>query len=444
MNNYRVSHPTKILKGSITLTASKSESNRALIIQALCEESFEIKNLAAAEDTTTLQRILVSQKLNINSQKSVSSEKKTQDSRLETQDQIETYDVGAAGTTMRFLTAYLSTQSGTCILTGSERMKNRPIGILVNALRELGADIEYLEKEGYPPLKIKGKELTGRTVEIDGSVSSQYISALMLISPQLKNGLEIKFKGEVTSIPYINMSAKMLEEFGIQANWSAEKNSIVIDKGRYRKKSSDYVYEVEGDWSSASYWYAFAALAKDVNFTIKGLKRNSLQGDAAIARIFESSLGVGTDFIIEGIHLSKKPSISNKFEFNFSDCPDLAQTVATVVAALQIPSQFTGLHTLRIKETDRTAALKNELKKLDTEVEIISDEEIHINPQTITTSPSPISTYEDHRMAMAFAVFAMSNSIDAIEIEHPDVVKKSYPDFWNDLKSVGFIIEEIQ
>jgi 3-phosphoshikimate 1-carboxyvinyltransferase len=433
---YRVSHPTKVLKGEITLTASKSESNRALIIQALCNEHFEIKNLAAAEDTTTLQNILKRQKPIANSQKD-----DTQNSKHLTQNLIETYDVGAAGTTMRFLTAYLSTQPGTCVLTGSERMKNRPVGILVNALRDLGAEIEYLEKDGYPPLKITGKKLQGGTVEIDGSVSSQYISALMLISPELQNGLTLKFKGEVTSIPYINMTAKMLAEFGIVAKWDGDNKSIFIEKGNYKKQSSDYTYEVEGDWSSASYWYGFSALAKDVDLTIRGLKENSLQGDAVVSRIFEN-LNVKTTFTGNGVHLRKAKSVTDLFDFNFSDCPDLAQTIATVVAALQIPSIFTGLHTLRIKETDRSAALKNELKKLGTEVDIISDDKIQIKPASLISKPTPIATYEDHRMAMAFAIFAMSNAVEYIDIEHPEVVKKSYPDFWNDLRKLGFNIEE--
>jgi len=426
--NYRVSHPSKKLIGSIELTASKSESNRALIIQALCSEKFEIKNLAAAEDTTTLQHIILSSKL------------KSPTSKVDAQPSATTYDVGAAGTTMRFLTAYFSITPGTHILTGSERMKNRPIGILVSALRELGADIEYMEKEGFPPLKIKGREPEGSFVEIDGSVSSQYVSALLLIAPQLKNGLQLKFKGEVTSRPYINMTLKMMEEFGVNAQWQGD--TITVSKQSYNKKSKDYVYEVEGDWSSASYWYAIATLSTEVEFTVKGLNHpaKSLQGDAVVADIF-SNLGIRTEYVNGAVRLTKFGKIASSFEFDFSNCPDLAQTIATVVSALKTPSVFKGLHTLRIKETDRTAALKNELAKLGTEVTIVSNEEIKIKSGSIIKNPAPIATYEDHRMAMAFAVFALTCNF--ITIQHPEVVKKSYPDFWRDLKKTGFVIDEV-
>ncbi len=419
---YSVSHTTKIIKGSITLTASKSESNRALIIQALCTEKFEIKNLATAQDTLTLNNILQSQ----NSQ---------------------LLDVGAAGTTMRFLTAYYSTMIGTRIITGSERMKKRPIGILVNALRELGAQIEYMEEEGFPPLKITGKALRGGEIEMDGNVSSQFISALLLISPQLQNGLVIKFKGEVTSRPYINMTLKMMEEFRVYGQW--HDNSISVSKQNYHKKSEvDYVYNVEGDWSSASYWYAIAALAKEVDLTIHGLKHPSLQGDSIVADVF-SFFGIKTEYVAGGIRITKHRVKDEHFGFDFSDCPDIAQTISVVVSAMNIPALFNGLHTLRIKETDRIEALKIELKKLGTEVEILNDNSIKINSSATNNSPKAsegntsvtISTYEDHRMAMAFAAFAMK--VDTINIEHPDVVKKSYPGFWNDLKSIGFIVKEV-
>lgn len=259
---YQISHPTKKLQGSIELTASKSESNRALIIQALCREKFEIKNLATAQDTQTLQHIL----------SSIS--------------QIDsTYDVGPAGTTMRFLTAYFSTKPGTHILTGSDRMKKRPIGILVNALRELGATIEYMDAEGFPPLKITGKKLKGGEIEIDGNMSSQFISALLLIASEFQNGLVIKFKGEVTSRPYINMTLKMMEEFRVYGQW--HENSISVSAQKYHKKSEpDYAYAIEADWSSASYWYAIAALANEADFTIRGLNYPSLQGDAIVANLF--------------------------------------------------------------------------------------------------------------------------------------------------------------
>lgn len=417
---YRLSHPTKVIKGEITLTASKSESNRALIIQALCEDDFEISNLAKAEDTQTLQRILHEIKLNAGA------------------DGHE-YNVGAAGTTMRFLTAYLSGQKGKHILTGSQRMQNRPIGVLVNALRDLGADIEYLDKEGYPPLQINGKPLQGHEVLIDGSVSSQYITALLLIATTLENGLKINFEGEVTSRPYIIMTLKMLEEFGVIANW--EGNSISIAKSSY-KVPANYTYYVEGDWSSASYWYAFSALAKEVDLTINGLKKNSLQGDSVVAEIF-NSFDVSTDYnsSTKAIRLQKKAT-ERSMNFDFADCPDLAQTIATVTAAMNNTAKFEGLHTLRIKETDRSFALQQELKKLGTDVKMFGDDIIVITPGRLNLAPASIATYEDHRMAMAFAVFALI--CDYIDIEEPNVVRKSYPDFWTDLKNMGFVIEEIE
>lgn len=422
--SYRVSHHTKILKGSIELTASKSESNRALIIQALCEDKFEIENLAAAEDTRVLKEILAKVKSN-------------------TSAEIKMYDVGAAGTTMRFLTAYLATKKGVnCILTGSERMQNRPIGILVDALRDLGAKIGYVEKEGYPPLMIKGNELEGGEVLIDGNVSSQYISALLLVSTQFKKGLTIKFKGEITSRPYINMTLRIMDEYGVGSKWIDDSISIVKQEYSRVQAQLGTPYSVEGDWSSASYWFAMAALSKNVDIKIKGLHRDdfSLQGDAKIADVF-SQLGVHSEYSPQTYHLTKGKEIVKSFSYDFSDCPDIAQTVAVVVGALNIPSTFIGLHTLRIKETDRTLALKNELAKIGVDVEIVNDDMIKINTKKIVQQSSPIATYEDHRMAMAFAPLAMIQ--DAITIEHPEVVKKSYPDFWKDLQKVGFVIEEL-
>jgi len=378
--NYRISHPDKKIKGTIELTASKSESNRALIIQALCSEKFEIKNLATAQDSTILNKILQDPGADI-------------------------IDVGPAGTTMRFLTAYFSTKMGTRVITGSERMKKRPIGILVEALRSLGAQIEYMEKEGFAPLKITGKILKGGEVEMDGNVSSQFISALLLIAPELQNGLVIKFKGDVTSRPYINMTLLMMEEFRVYGQW--HENSISVSKQNYHKKSeADYVYKIEADWSAASYWYAITALAEEAELVIKGLNHPSIQGDAIVADVF-SFFGVKTEYIEGGIRLTKCRVKDEHFGFDFSDCPDLAQTVAVVVSALNIPAFFNGLHTLRIKETDRIIALKNELKKIGTEVEIVNDNSIKINPESLIVDPGIITTYEDHRMAMAFAALSL-------------------------------------
>lgn len=420
---YRISHPTKKLSGCVELTASKSISNRALIIQALCSENFEINNLAEANDTRILKNILAAVK-----------HSKTE----------KVYNVEDAGTAMRFLTAYCSTQPGTHILLCADRMKERPIGILVDALHSLGADIEYMEKEGFPPLKITGKSLQGTEVQMDGNVSSQFISALLLIVPELPNGLVIKFTGEVTSVPYINMTLKMLEEFRVYGQWHNQ--HISVSHQQYHKKSEPaYQFNVEADWSSASYWYAIAALAKEVDFSIKGFKHPSIQGDAVVADIF-TFFDVKTEFIPEEgyIKLSKTKSSIERFGFDFSDCPDLAQTTAVIAGIKGITAVLNGLRTLHIKETDRVAALKNELLKIGIEVKINSEDSIEIKPsglfQSIDSEIS-ISTYKDHRMAMAFAALAMH--YNSILIESPEVVKKSYPGFWDDLKKVGFIIEEL-
>ena len=419
---YRISHPTKKLHGTITLTASKSESNRALIIQALCNEGFTINNLATANDTKILQQIL---------------------NRARVSKTEGVYNVEDSGTAMRFLTAFFATKPGIHILIGSERMKERPVGILVKALRDLGAQIEYIEKEGFPPVKIIGKILTGTGVEMDGNVSSQFISAVLLISSELPNGLVIKFRGDVTSQPYVNMTLKMMEEFRVYGQWHDQ--YISVSQQKYHKKNDPYYsFEVESDWSSASYWYAIAALSKDADFTIKGLKHPSLQGDAIVADIF-TFFGIKTEYVTGGIHLTKIKSKTEHFGYDFSDCPDLVQTIAVVANALGTSALFNGVHTLRIKETDRITALKNELNKLGAEIKIINDNSIELFPKPASTDLNTpnliINTYNDHRMAMAFSALAMQ--FDSIVIDQPEVVKKSYPDFWEDLKSVGFAIEEL-
>lgn len=422
---YSISNPTKKLNGSIQLTASKSESNRALIIQALSKEKFRIDNLATAQDTQTLQQILEADKQHLQSAQGKEE---------------RTYDVGPAGTTMRFLTAYFATTPGKRILTGSERMKQRPIGILVDALRSLGAKITYLEEEGYPPLQIDGKTLKGGELEIVGNISSQFISALLLISPVLQNGIVIHFKGEITSRPYINMTLKMMEEFDVVGTW--HDNSISVSQQKYHPNGDeDYVYMVEGDWSAASYWYAFAALANEVDFTIKGLKNASLQGDSIVSELF-NFFNVNTTYADDGIHLKKLNVKNEHFGFDFSDCPDIAQTLAVVSGLLKIPSYFNGLHTLRIKETDRVSALKQELAKIGVDVEIIDDCSMQVTTPGLHKPTAPIKTYDDHRMAMALAAVAMM--YDDVLIEHPEVVRKSYPDFWKDLKKTGFVVKDVK
>ncbi|MEW6469774.1 MAG: 3-phosphoshikimate 1-carboxyvinyltransferase [Bacteroidota bacterium] len=413
---YSITAPQGPIRGTVKLPSSKSESNRVLIIQSLCGDKFEITNLSEAQDSRSLKEIL---------------EKDRQYNFGEV-----TYDVGAAGTTMRFLTALFANKPGTRILTGSERMKKRPIKILVDALRQIGADIAYMEEEGYPPLKIKGKELMGGEIEIDGSVSSQYISALLMIAPTLPKGLILKFKGDVASRPYINMTLKIMEHFGVGGIWHDD--SISVSPQSYFIKD-ETKYTVEADWSSASYWYAIAALRRGSEIALEGLKKESMQGDAVLHDLYRF-FGVNTEFLPNGIKLTTVEYKPERFGFDFNDSPDIAQTVGVTAAALNIPILCKGLHTLKLKETDRALALKKELAKIGVELEIISDDAAHIHPEKRNAqAQSSFATYEDHRMAMSFA--ALACVYPSVRIEHPEVVKKSYPGFWNDLKSVGFRIE---
>lgn len=404
-----LSHSNQIINGKIHLTSSKSESNRALIIQALCKDAFDVENLSISNDTVVLNQLLGS------SEKELS--------------------VNLAGTAMRFLTAYLSIQDNEVVLTGAQRMKERPIKVLVDVLDQLGAEISYEGNEGFPPLKIIGKELQGGKVSIDGGVSSQYISALLMIAPKLDKGLIIEFEGEIISKPYINMTIVMMRYFGAEVKWNG--NSIVVTSGNYKAKN----FTVEADWSAASYWYSMVALAKEADITLYGLKKESLQGDSVVQEIYKS-FGVVTEFVEGGIRLTKDSlfSIQNsELTVDFISCPDIAQTVAVTCAALNVKAKLTGLKTLRIKETDRIAALQTELTKLGCSVDVDEDD-IMINP--INSAPDKFSqsvvTYDDHRMAMAFAPLALQNSIT---IEDESVVGKSYPNFWKDLECVGVDIK---
>lgn len=411
-NIIRLSHPSRVLSGTVQLTGSKSESNRALIIQKLSDGRVNIDNLSAAADTVILRQALEAT--------GASSAGNT------------VVDIGPAGTAMRFLTAYFTMTDGNYRLTGSERMKQRPIGILVDALRTLGADIEYAGEHGYPPLAINGKfAQKTATVKVNGNISSQYLSALLLIAASLPEGLTLHIEGELTSRPYLMMTLNMLAESGIASSWDG--NAIHI-RPQQAKTSSLYI---EPDWSAASYWYSMVALSTAAELFLPGLKRSSLQGDVAIADIM-AHFGVASSFEYGGLRIQKTTSHSDKRLFDFKECPDLAQTVIVCAAALKRNLSFTGLHTLKIKETDRIAALQNELGKFG--VTLTEDRDTyHLNTDGLRqVEDLTIATYEDHRMAMAFAPLGLV--FDRVQIYEPNVVEKSYPDFWKHLKQQGFII----
>jgi len=382
----------------IKLPASKSISNRALILKALAYSPYDIQNLSDCDDTRVTVKALDSNDT--------------------------TFDIGAAGTAMRFLTAFLSKTVGEWTITGSERMKNRPIRLLVDALNSLGAKIEYVEKEGYPPLKIYGSALMGGEISLNGGISSQYISALMMIAPYMQNGLKIKLEGNVISVPYIQMTLSMMKEFGVQVIF--ENNIIDIKPQMYKPVQ----YKVESDWSAASYWYEILSIAGKGQIQLDGLNQNSHQGDSKVVELF-GQLGVKTEYNAEGVLLTATQHYTSKFEYNFVNQPDLAQTFAVTCCLKNIPFVFSGLQSLKIKETDRIAALINELGKLGFVVTEPAEGQLAwLGERCEKASTVSIKTYEDHRMAMAFAPAAL---ITPIEIEEPQVVSKSYPGFWDDI-----------
>ena len=396
---------TDCITARIDLPASKSISNRALILNALSYSPYDILNLSDCDDTLVTLNALDSNDT--------------------------TFDIGAAGTAMRFLTAFLSKTVGEWIITGSERMKQRPIKILVDALNSLGAKIEYIEKEGYPPLKIFGCALSGGEIHLNGSVSSQYISALMMIAPFMQKGLKIFLEGEIISRPYIEMTIQMMQEFG--AEITLTDNSILIEPQDY----TPIEYPVESDWTAASYWYEILSLVGQGNIFLNGLFQNSYQGDSCVADIFEQ-LGIHTTYMSEGVLLTSTKINAGSLEYDFTDQPDLAQTLAVTCCLKGIPFIFKGLQSLKIKETDRITALKNELHKLGfvlTEAGegILTWEGELCEP----TEKIIIETYEDHRMAMAFTPAAI---FQPITIEHPEVVSKSYPNFWKDIEKINPVV----
>ena len=427
----KITAAKKKVSGTIHLTGSKSESNRALIMQAMSKGAVEVKNVSEAADTVTLLGIL--QPLKVESGKlKVESNADAQISNLKSQIS-NLIDIGPAGTAMRFLTAYYTLQNGEVILTGSARMKQRPIGILVDALRELGAEIEYAEKDGYPPLVIRGPlKQKSEKVSIKGNISSQYISSLLLAAPLLEKGLELIIEGELTSKPYVEMTLAMLAQAGIKYTW--KENIIRIPNQLYAKST----ISVEPDWSAASYWYSIAALAEEAELFLPGLNGYSLQGDSKITEIM-ANFGITSQFKNGGVLIRKEYKKLERKIFDFKECPDLAQTVIVICAALGHNATFTGMETLKIKETDRVNALQIELAKIGVKlIEKNQTYQLDCSERDLKKSIR-IKTYDDHRMAMAFAPLALV--LNQMEIEDHLVVEKSYPHFWKDLESVGYDIE---
>ena len=400
---------SKIAKqSSIEITGSKSESNRLLLLKALYPE-FKLENVSNSDDSNLMTQALKSSSNLIN--------------------------IHHAGTAMRFLTAYFSIQEGRTIeLTGSKRMKERPIQILVEALQELGADISYVENAGFPPLKIKGKKLNKYHVSLKANVSSQYISALLLIASKLENGLELTLEGEITSIPYIKMTLALLDEIGVKSSFIG--NCITVKSNTDKLIPKTLV--VESDWSSASYYFSIVAISPlGTEITLSSYKENSLQGDSVLVEIYKH-IGVSTTFKGNKMTLKKEVLNIQPLTSDLRNAPDIAQTIAVTCFALGISCDLTGLHTLKIKETDRLVALKTEIEKLGGQVDI-TDKSLHLSASKSIKESVSIGTYNDHRMAMAFAPLALKTSII---IEDAEVVSKSYPTFWEDLESIGFKISE--
>ncbi|WP_397363639.1 3-phosphoshikimate 1-carboxyvinyltransferase [Olleya sp. R77988] len=395
-------------QSAIQITGSKSESNRLLLLKALYPE-IDIKNVSNSDDSVLMTKALAS-KSNV-------------------------IDIHHAGTAMRFLTAFFSTQQGREIeLTGSQRMKERPIAILVDALNQLGADISYKENKGYPPLLIKGKKLTKNKVTLKANVSSQYISALLLIASKLENGLELTLEGEITSVPYINMTLSLLSQIGVKTKF--EDNLITVYANSQQINANSQQLTVESDWSSASYFYSIIAMSEvGTSIQLSSYKQNSLQGDSALAEIYKA-FGVSTTFEEHSVLLQKTKTTTPEthIEFDLKNAPDIAQTISVTAFGLGLSCHLTGLHTLKIKETDRLVALKTEIEKLGGQVNI-TDNSLTLEASKAILKNVTINTYNDHRMAMAFAPLALKTPIN---IQDYKVVSKSYPTFWDDLDALGF------
>ena len=414
--NLKLSYNLPTLKTNLQISGSKSETNRLLVLQALYP-NLVLENTSSSDDSEVMLNAL-------------------QNFQLPTSN-FQLVDVHHAGTAMRFLTAYFAIQEGReVIVTGSPRMKERPITILVDALNQLGAEITYEEKEGFPPLRIRGNKIVKNRVALPANVSSQYISALLLIAPKLENGLELVLEGEITSLPYIKMTLDLLNQIGVKTLF--ENNTIKVT--HHPLPNTQQLITVESDWSSASYWYSIVALS-EIGFqvTLSNFKKNSLQGDSALVEIYKN-FGVQTVFNDKEISLCKVETlIPETLNLNLNNCPDLAQTIAVTCFGLGISCQLAGLHTLKIKETDRLEALQTELTKLGADIQVTS-EALRLQPAASIKSNIVISTYQDHRMAMAFAPLVLKTTLI---IEEAEVVSKSYPTFWNDLKKVGFEITKV-
>lgn len=403
------------LRGTAQLPASKSEANRALILQALAGGG-TLGNLSDAHDTQLMSRLLA------------------------VAPSTAVLDAEDAGTVMRFLTAYLAATNWRGRLTGTARMQERPIGVLVDALRQAGARIDYVSNPGFPPLELAGFEPAESAeapteLAVRGDISSQYISALLMVGPHLPGGLRLHLTGHIGSRPYINMTVALMQLFG--ADYTAEGNTLLVRPGHYQPTN----YVVEADWSAASYWYSLVALAPvGSEITLSGLRKESLQGDQAIVGMM-TYFGVVTTFLSDGIHLQQQPIAARTelLTLDFTDCPDLAQTVAVVAAALNQPVDMTGLESLRIKETDRIAALQTELAKFGGDLREVGEGRFRAESVGFSVNKQSVATYHDHRMAMAFAPLALRGPLT---VESPTVVKKSYPQFWNELAKSGFVISE--
>lgn len=424
--NLKITAPA-IISGRIKLPASKSISNRMLLLSELAERKIQLTNISDCDDTFVMLRALKRGSI-------IDKSPCTHDTRVQgaLNEQSEVVDIMAAGTAMRFLTAYYATREGAdIVITGTERMRHRPIRLLVDALRSLGAIIDYEGEQGYPPLRIKGKKLDGGSISLPGNVSSQYISALLMTAPTMKKGLTLHIEGETISRPYINITLSLMRRFGITID-EPDESTYIIHAGEY--SGGDYL--IENDWSAASYWYEALALADEGELLLEGLFADSLQGDSCVSRLF-APLGVATEFSGNDAVLRKTQKAIARYDADLTECPDLAQTMVAACCAMGVPFRFGGLQSLRIKETDRLLALRQELAKFGFHIEERQGSILEWDGQKgEPTQDIAIKTYDDHRMAMCLAPLALLKS--GLQILDAQVVSKSYPTFWQDLKSMGY------